>query len=70
MQFSNHSRGQDRFHWLTEMSRAYALISNTVGDPTVAGDLIFLKELRWLREDQSDDCVHSWALWDGSYHDR
>ncbi len=57
MQFSNHSRRQDRLHWLAEMYRAYAadlqrFISNKVGDPTVAEDLtstVFLKALRWLR---------------------
>ncbi len=59
MPFSNHSRRQDRLHWLAEMYRAYAadlqrFISNKVGDPTVAEDLtstVFLKALRWLRED-------------------
>src|SRR6266566_4519604 len=59
MPFSNHSRRQDRLNWLAEMYRAYAadlqrFISNKVGDPTVAEDLtstVFLKALRWLRED-------------------
>ena len=59
MQFSNHSRRPDRLHWLAEMYRTYAaelhhFISNKVGDPTVAEDLtstVFLKALRWLRED-------------------
>src|SRR6266567_611968 len=59
MPFSNHSRREDRLHWLAEMYRAYAadlqrFISNKVGDPTVAEDLtstVFLKALRWLRED-------------------
>jgi RNA polymerase sigma factor (sigma-70 family) len=68
MQFSNHSRRQDRLHWLAEMYRAYAadlqrFISNKVGDPTVAEDLtstVFLKALRWLREDQNDDRVRGW----------
>jgi RNA polymerase sigma factor (sigma-70 family) len=68
MQFSNHSRRQDRLHWLAEMYRAYAadlqhFISNKVGDPTVAEDLtsmVFLKALRWLREDQSDDRARGW----------
>ena len=54
MQFSNHSRRQDRLHWLAEMYRAYAadlqrFISHKVGDPTVAEDLtstVFLKALR------------------------
>ena len=68
MQFSNHSRRQDRLHWLAEMYRAYAadlqrFISNKVGDPTVAEDLtstVFLKALRWLREVQSLESVHGW----------
>jgi RNA polymerase sigma factor (sigma-70 family) len=68
MQFSNHSRRQDRLHWLAEMYRAYAadlqrFISNKVGDPTVAEDLtstVFLKALRWLREDQSAESVRGW----------
>ncbi len=68
MQFSNHSRRQDHLNWLAEIYRAYAadlqyFISNKVGDPTVAEDLtstVFLKALRWLREDQSDDRVHGW----------
>ena len=68
MQFSNHSRRQDRLNWLTEMYRAYAadlqrFISNKVGDPTVAEDLtstVFLKALRWLREDQSSESARGW----------
>ena len=68
MQFSNHSRRQDRLHWLAEMYRVYAadlqrFISNKVSDPTVAEDLtstVFLKALRWLREDQSTDSVRGW----------
>ena len=68
MQFSNHSRRQDRLNWLTEMYRAYAadlqrFISNKVGDPTLAEDLtstVFLKALRWLREDQSADSARGW----------
>lgn len=65
MPLSNHSRRQDRLHWLAEMYRAYAadlqrFIANKVGDPTEAEDLtstVFLKALRWLREDQS---VRGW----------
>jgi DNA-directed RNA polymerase specialized sigma24 family protein len=57
MQFSNHSRRQDRLNWLVEMYRAYAVdlqhfISHKVGDPTVAEDMtsmVFLKALRWRR---------------------
>src|SRR5437763_16158346 len=68
MQFSNHSRRQGRLHWLAEMYRAYAadlqrFISNKVGDPTVAEDLtstVFLKALRWLREDQSANSARGW----------
>src|SRR5437763_6097602 len=68
MQFSNHSRRQDRLNWLTEMYRAYAadlqrFISNKVGDPTLAEDLtstVFLKALRWLREDQSSESARGW----------
>ena len=68
MQFSNHSRRQDRLNWLTEMYRAYAadlqrFISNKVGDPTLAEDLtstVFLKALRWLREEQSADSARGW----------
>jgi RNA polymerase sigma factor (sigma-70 family) len=68
MPFSNHSRRQDRLNWLTEMYRAYAadlqhFISNKIGDPTVAEDLtstVFLKALRWLREDQSPESARGW----------
>ncbi len=68
MQFSNHSRRQDRLHWLAEIYRTYAadlqyFISHKVGDPTVAEDLtstVFLKALRWLREDQSADRARGW----------
>jgi len=68
MQFSDHSRRQDRLHWLAEIYRAYAadlqrFISNKVGDPTAAEDLtstVFLKALRWLREDQSADSARGW----------
>jgi RNA polymerase sigma-70 factor (ECF subfamily) len=50
------------------MYRVYAadlqrFISHKVGDPTVAEDLtsmVFLKALRWLREDQSDANVRGW----------
>lgn len=68
MPFSNHSRRQDRLNWLAEIYRAYAadlqrFISNKVGDPTMAEDLtstVFLKALRWLREDQSADSARGW----------
>src|SRR5215472_9033031 len=68
MSFSNHKRRQDRLHWLAELYRAYAadlqrFISNKIGDPTVAEDLtstVFLKALRWLREDQSAASARGW----------
>jgi len=68
MPFSNQERRQDRLHWLAEMYSTYAsdlqrAISNKVGDPTVAEDLtstVFLKALRWLREDQSAESVRGW----------
>ncbi len=68
MQFSNHPRREDRLNWLTEIYRTYAaglhrFISSKVGDPTMAEDLtstVFLKALRWLREDQSAESVHGW----------
>jgi len=68
MPFSNHSRRQDRLNWLAEVYRAYAadlqrFIANKIGDPTLAEDLtstVFLKALRWLREDQSPKSVRSW----------
>ena len=68
MQFSNHKRRQDRLNWLAEMYRVYAaelqhFIFHKVGDPTVAEDLtsmVFLKALRWLKEDQSTGSVRSW----------
>src|SRR5213082_1756941 len=68
MPFSNHSRRQDRLNWLAEIYRTYAadlqyFISHKVGDPTVAEDLtstVFLKALRWLREDQSEAHARGW----------
>jgi RNA polymerase sigma-70 factor (ECF subfamily) len=68
MQFSNHKRRQDRLNWLAEIYRVYAadlqhFISYKVGDPTVAEDLtsmVFLKALRWLKEDQGAGSVRSW----------
>jgi len=68
MQFSNQERRQDHLNWLAEIYRAYAadlqhFISNKVGDPTLAEDLtstVFLKALRWLREDQSSESARGW----------
>ncbi len=78
MPFSNHSRRQDRLHWLAEIYRTYAaelqhFLSKKVGDPTVAEDLtstVFLKALRWRRRG-SERRSRAWlALRDGSYHYR
>jgi RNA polymerase sigma factor (sigma-70 family) len=68
MPFSNQERRPDRLNWLTEIYRAYAadlqrFIANKIGDPTLAEDLtstVFLKALRWLREDQSPKSVRGW----------
>ena len=68
MPFSHHKHRQDRLHWLAEMYRAYAaelqrFISNKIGDPAEAEDLtstVFLKALRWLREDQSAASARGW----------
>jgi RNA polymerase sigma factor (sigma-70 family) len=68
MPFSNHKRRQGRLNWLAEIYSAYAadlqhFISNKVGDPTLAEDLtstVFLKALRWLREDQSAENARGW----------
>jgi RNA polymerase sigma factor (sigma-70 family) len=68
MPYSNHSRRQDRLNWLTEIYRAYAadlqrFIVKKIGDPMLAEDLtsmVFLKALRWLREDQSPKSVRGW----------
>jgi RNA polymerase sigma factor (sigma-70 family) len=68
MPFSNEERRQDRLNWLAEIYRAYAAdlqraISNKIGDPIVAEDLtsmVFLKALRWLREDQSSESARGW----------
>jgi hypothetical protein len=76
MPFSNHSRRQDRLTWLTEIYRAYAadlqrFISNKIGDPTVAEDLVstvFLKALRWRRRGSEPDQRAWLALHDSSYH--
>ena len=68
MPISNQERKPDRLNWLTEIYRAYAaalqrFIANKIGDPTLAEDLtstVFLKALRWLREDESPKSVRSW----------
>lgn len=68
MQSSNNSRRQDRLNWLAQIYRAYApalqrSIAHRVGDPALAEDLtsmVFLKALRWLREDQSEESARGW----------
>src|SRR5215472_148473 len=68
MPFSNQERRPDRLNWLTEIYRAYAadrqrFIAKKIGDPTLAEDLtsmVFLKALRWLREDHSPKSVRGW----------
>ena len=57
------SSGQDRLNWLASIYRAYAAdlqryIYSKVGDFALAEDLtsaVFLKALRWLRNDQSQE---------------
>jgi RNA polymerase sigma factor (sigma-70 family) len=68
MQPSNHERRQGRLNWLAEIYRAYAAdlqrsIYSKVGDLALAEDLtstVFLKALRWLRDDQSLESARGW----------
>jgi RNA polymerase sigma factor (sigma-70 family) len=68
MQPSDHEQRQDRLNWLAEIYRAYAAelqrsIYSKVGDLALAEDLtstVFLKALRWLREDQSLESARGW----------
>ncbi len=68
MQPSDHAQRQDRLIWLAEIYRAYAAelqrsIYSKVGDLALAEDLtstVFLKALRWLREDQSLESARGW----------
>jgi|SRR5579883_424757 RNA polymerase sigma factor (sigma-70 family) len=68
MPSSNQERNPDRLNWLTEIYRAYAadlqrFIAQKIGDATLAEDLtsiVFLKALRWLREDQRPKSVRGW----------
>ncbi|MDQ2713978.1 MAG: sigma-70 family RNA polymerase sigma factor [Chloroflexota bacterium] len=68
MQPSNYPHRQDRLHWLAEIYRVYAAdlqrsIYSRVGDLALAEDLtstVFLKALRWLREDQSPESARGW----------
>jgi RNA polymerase sigma factor (sigma-70 family) len=64
----NHENKPDRLAWLTRMYRTYAAdlqhyIYSKVGDPFLAEDLtstVFLKALRWLKEDQGDESARGW----------
>jgi RNA polymerase sigma-70 factor (ECF subfamily) len=68
MQEPNNQRRQDRLRWLGEIYRLYAAdlqrsIYSRVGDLALAEDLtstVFLKALRWLREDQSSESARGW----------
>ena len=68
MQSSEHSSAQRRLGWLAEIYRAYAdelqrYIASRVGERALAEDLtstVFLKALRWLREDQSSEKARAW----------
>lgn len=64
----NHEDEPNRLAWLTRMYHAYAAdlqryIYSKVGDPFLAEDLtstVFLKALRWLKEDQSEESARGW----------
>lgn len=68
MQPSDRAREQKRLAWLAEIYRTYApdlqrYIYQKVGDMPLAEDLtstVFLKALRWLREDQSEESARGW----------
>jgi len=68
MQPSDHVGGQDRLIWLVKIYRTYAAdlqryIFSKVGEPFLAEDLtsmVFLKALRWLREDQREESIRGW----------
>src|SRR6266536_2193287 len=68
MPSSDHVRKQDRLTWLAKMYHAYAAdlqryIYSKVGELFLAEDLtstVFLKALRWLREDQSEESARGW----------
>lgn len=59
---------QQRLDWLAHIYRVYAAalqrhIASKVSDPALAEDLtsiVFLKALRWLREDQSEESARGW----------
>jgi RNA polymerase sigma factor (sigma-70 family) len=61
-------QSQDRLRWLAKLYHAYAAdlqryIYSKVGEPFLAEDLtstVFLKALRWLKEDQSEESARGW----------
>ena len=61
-------QSSDRLLWLAKLYRAYAAdlqryIYSKVGEPFLAEDLtstVFLKALRWLRDDQSEESARGW----------
>ena len=68
MQPSNSQRDQARLNWLARIYDLYASglqrsIYSKLGDLPLAEDLtstVFLKALRWLRDDQSDESARGW----------
>ncbi len=68
MQSANDPRRQQRLNRLAEVYLAYAadlqrFIQSKVGDLALAEDLtstVFLKALRWLKEDESLERMHGW----------
>jgi RNA polymerase sigma factor (sigma-70 family) len=68
MQPLDSEREPDRLIWLAKLYHAYATdlqryIYSKVGDPFLAEDLtstVFLKALRWLKEDQSEESARGW----------
>lgn len=68
MEPTNHARRQEHLNRLAELYRMYAaelqrFIYSKVGDLALAEDLtstVFLKALRWLREDQSLESARGW----------
>ena len=65
---SSGSLEQERLNWLAAIYRAYAAdlqryIHGKVGELALAEDLtstVFLKALRWLKEDQSEESARGW----------
>ena len=68
MQPSDYERTQRHLNWLAHIYRTYAAslqryIASKVSDPALAEDLtsmVFLKALRWLSEEQSEESARGW----------